>query len=109
MKPYECDVRAVQRGDNFQVAIFTQHLVRDPCRRGMRDGVVYVHQVQLVLARGIVQSDRERERVRGMLEERVVLHLHLVEEHPLTEVVQAERLGVRDEVYLVPALSEREA
>ena len=40
-----------------------------------------------------------------MLEERVVLHLDLMEEDALTEVVQPKRLGVGNEVHLVPAFS----
>ena len=39
--------------------------------------------------------------IRGMFKERVSVHLDFVEEDPLIEVLQAEGLGVGDEVDLV--------
>ena len=36
-----------------------------------------------------------------MLEEGILIHLHLVEEDPLTEMLEAEGLGIGDEVDLV--------
>jgi hypothetical protein len=62
-----------------------EHLAREVGRRGVRDRVVHVHQVQPVLARRVVERDRERQRVRRVLEERVVLHLDFVEVHPLVQ------------------------
>ena len=56
-----------------------------------------------------VHRDRERERVRGMVEERVGRHLDLVVVDPLLEVRQPERLGVGDEVHHVPAPGELDA
>ena len=54
----------------------------------------------------VVERHRERQSVGRVLEERVVLHLHFVEEESLVEVSESERLGVRHEVYLVPSLRE---
>ena len=57
-----------------------------------------VDQVEVVRSCGVVQRARKSQRVRGMLEERILLHLHFVEEHPLVKMSQAERLGVGHEM-----------
>ena len=57
-------------------------------------------------ARGVVQRDRESQRVGRMLEEWILLHLHFVEKHALVETSQAERLSVRYEMDLVTPLGK---
>ena len=60
----------------------------------MGDGVVHVHEVQPFLEGRVVHGHRQRQGVRGVLEEGVVLHLHFVEVHPLPEVPQPEGLVI---------------
>ena len=84
MDPHQSDIRAVKGGHHGR-AVVAEHLLRDPCRRGVRDSVVNVDQIQVVGAGGVVQRYRESQGVRGMLEEGILLHLHFVEEHPLVK------------------------
>jgi hypothetical protein len=74
----------------------------------MGNGVVHVHEVEPVGLGHLVQRYRQRERVGGVLEEGVLVHLHLVEEDPLPEPRQAEGLVIRHEVDLVAPLRELE-
>jgi hypothetical protein len=52
--PYQRDVGAVQRGDDLQVPLRLEHLLREPRRRGMRDGIVHVHEVEVLAHRHFV-------------------------------------------------------
>ena len=107
--PHQRDVGAVQRGDDLEVALRFEHLLGEPGGRGVRDGVVHVHQLEFLAQRDLVLLDRQRERVGRVLEQRVVGGHDLVEGHALGEPApQAERAGVRDEVHLVPPPREVE-
>ena len=75
----------------------------------MGNGVVHVHEVQLVFAGRIVEGHRQSQGVGWMLEEGVTGHLHLVEIDALPVSREAERLVVGDEVHLVPPIREEEA
>ena len=103
--PHQSDVRAV-KGGHYGRTLVAEHLLRDPRRRGVRNRVMNVDQVQIVGLRGVVQRDRQSQRVRGMLEEGIPLHLHFVEKDPFVEMTQAEGLGVRYEVDLVAPIGE---
>src|SRR5881409_1785043 len=107
--PHERDVGAVQRGDELEVALRLEHLLGEPGRRGMRDGVMHVHQLELLAQRDLVLLDGQRERVGRVLEQRIVGGHDLVEGDALGEPApQPERAGVRDEMDLVAAPRELE-
>jgi len=67
-----------------------------------------MHEVQLRIAGHPVDGHRQGQGIRGVLEERVVLHLHFVKEDALVEPVETEGQRVRHEVHLVPPLGEGE-
>ena len=108
MAPNERDVGPVQRGDEPRPAGALEHLAREPGGSRVRDRVVDVHEVESPVARHLVDRYREREGVGGVLEERVVRHLHLVEEHPLAKAGEAEGGRIGEEVDLVAARGEPE-
>jgi hypothetical protein len=67
-----------------------------------------VKQLELLLQDHLVHRYGQRQGIRRILEERVPVHLHLVEVYPLGEMGQAEGLSVRDEVDLVTPLRQLE-
>jgi len=99
----------VQRGDNLQVPLRLEHLFREPGRGGMRDGVVHVHEVEVLAHCHFVLLYRQRQRVGRRVLEQGILGLHdLVERHPLGVATQSKGARVGDEVHLVPAPGELE-
>jgi hypothetical protein len=70
---------------------------------------VDVDEVQSVLARHLMDGDRQCQRIGRVLEKGVVLHLNLMEVYPLSKAGKAERGGVRHEVDLVAAFRQSEA
>ena len=67
---------------------------------------MHVDKVQIMSLGGVVERHRESQRVGGMLEEGILLHLHFVEKHALMKTSQAEGLGVRYEMDLVTPLGK---
>ena len=107
---HERDVGAVQRGHDLQVALGLQHLLREPRRGGVRDGVMHVHEVELLAHGHFMLLHRQRQRVRGRLLEQRILGLRdLVERDPLDVPTQPEWARVGDEVHLVAPARELEA
>src|SRR6185437_6527100 len=77
--PNERDVRTVERRDDADGASrLLEHLAGDPGAGGVRDGVVRVHQLELVIAHDFVQAHGESEVVWRVLEQRVAYDIHLV-------------------------------
>jgi len=56
--PHQCDIGAVQRGHDLQILLPFEHLLREPRRRGMRNGVMHVHDVELFAHRHFVLLHR---------------------------------------------------
>jgi hypothetical protein len=54
VEAHEGDVGAVQRRDDAEFPLPLQHLAGKERRRGVGDGVVHVHQVELVFASRVV-------------------------------------------------------
>ena len=107
---HEGDVGAVEGGDDLQVALALEHLLREPRGRRVRDRVVDVHQLELLAQRDLVLLHRERQRVRGLLEQGIVRRHDLVERDALGEFApQPERARVRDDVDLVAAARQLQA
>ena len=102
---HEGDVGAVQRGDDLQAQLGSD-LARDDGRRRERDGVVHVHDLQLVRARHLHHLRRQSEAVGELLQQRVVFLVHLVVAHARRQLAQAQRVGVADERDGMPALGE---
>src|SRR2546429_198569 len=91
------------------VARRVEHLLGEPRRRGMRDGVVHMHEVEVLAHRHFVLLHRQRQRVRRRLLEQGIFGLRdLVERHPLRVAAQPKRARVGDEVHLVPPPGELE-
>ena len=65
-----------------------------------------VQQIQPLALRDLVLLDCQGQRVRGLLEQRIVDRRDLVEGHPLDHPPQPEWAGIRDEVDVVPAAGE---
>ena len=108
---HQRDVGPVQRGDDAELPLAVQHLAGEVRRRGMRDGVVDVQEVDPFLQHDLVLLGRQRERVGEVVEQRIAAHprLDLMEVDPLGVSVEAERGVVGDEVHLVAASRELEA
>ena len=68
-----------------------------------------VQHVESLVLRGLEHRDRERERVRRILEERIRRNVDFVVVDVLDEVRQPERLRVADEMDLVSATRELDA
>jgi hypothetical protein len=67
-----------------------------------------MHDVEAEFVCDIVDRYRQRERIWGVFEEGVVIHLHFVEIEPLPKASEPEGLRIRDEVYLVTSICEGE-
>src|SRR5437879_2227954 len=103
----ERDVGAVQRRYDFEVALALEHLLGEPRRRGVRDRIMYVHQLELFAQGDLVLLHRQRQRVGGLLEQRILGGNHFVESDALGEATpQPKRAGVRNDVDLVPPPAE---
>ena len=103
---HQRDIRPVQRGDEGQAALRGQHLLRQQRGDGMGDGVVDVQQVEPVGLGHVGHARRQRQAVRRILEERVGGDLHFVVMNARNTGVEANRVGVADEVDFVAAAGE---
>ena len=74
-------VGSVQSRDEMDVFFcLTQHLARNPCARGVRNGVMTVQQLEPVSADDLVHPYGEREIVRGKLKQRIAADIDFVKE-----------------------------
>ena len=106
----EGDVGAVQGGDEGQVAAAGgEHLAGEQGGDGVRDGVVDVEEVERVELGDLGHAGGEGEIVGGVLEERVVVDLDLVEVDVGLAAGETEGLRGGDEVDLVAARGELDA
>ena len=67
---------------------------------------MHVHEVEPTLARHVVYRDRQGQRIRRVLDQRVVFHLDFVEVDPVLEAREAEGRRVRHEMDFVPPAGE---
>ena len=109
MQANERDVRAVKCRDDLQRPFVGEHLFRQIGRSGVWNRIVHVDEIELMFPRGVMQCDRERERVGGMFKKRVVPHFHFMEEYSLAEPTEPKRLIIRDEMDLVAPFGECES
>jgi len=106
----EGDVGAVEGGDEGEVAATGgEHLAGEEGADGVGDGVVDVEDVEGVELGDLGHAGGEGEIVGGVLEERVVVDLDLMEVDVLLAAGEAEGLGGGDEVDLVTACGELDA
>jgi hypothetical protein len=105
----EGDIRPMEGRDNTRRPFAFEHLPGDPGRGRMGNRVVHVHEIQPEFFGHLMNRNREGERIGGMLEEGILIHLHFVEIKTFAKTQQAERLSVGDEVDLVTAVGERES
>ena len=89
---HQGDVRPVQRGDHLQVAMLPHHLSCEERGGCVWHRVVHVQDVQLLAQGHLFLGDRQRQRVREVLQERVrAAEIDLVEVHALREAAQPKR------------------
>ena len=107
--PDQRDVGAVQRRHDPRdgVTAGLQHLSRQQRRRGVRDRVVRVDDLQRELARHLHDLVGERQDVLRFAKERIARRVDLVEHQPGLIVAEPERRIGADEVHLVAAVRER--
>ena len=109
VQAHQRNVGPVQRGDDGQIAaargllLRLRHLARQQRGDGVRNGVVDVQQIERVELRDLGHARGQRQVVGRMLEERVVVDIHLVEEDVGFAAAQPERQRRGDEVDLVAA------
>ncbi len=102
--PDERDVGAMQRRDDREAAPGCQHLAGQERGGGVGNGVVDVEQIEVFPEGHIVLLAGQGQRIRIVLEERVVPGgVHLMEVDALDVFAKPERHRVRDEVDLVTA------
>ena len=89
------------------VAAGLQHLLRQERRRGVRDRVVRVDDLERELARDLHDLVGERQDVLRFAKERIARRVHLMEDEPGLVVAEPERRIGADEVHLVAAVRER--
>ena len=106
VKAHQRHVGSVEGGEERRRPVAVQHLLRDPGRGGVGNGVVDVHHVQLLAEGGVVDRRRKGQGVGRMLEEGIAVDLHLVQVDALVEARKAKGLGVGHEVDLVAALGQ---
>ncbi len=90
------DVGAMQRGDDFQVQL-RRDLPGQDGGRGKRNGVVDVHDLQLVGAGHLHHLCREGQAVRELLQEGMIVLVHLVVTDAGRQLAQPQRVRVADE------------
>ena len=75
------DIGAVQRGDRARRRHVgrLQDVAREVCRRGVRNGVVSVHDVEAPLFGYAGDRIRQREQILRLPEQRIRWHLHAFE------------------------------
>ncbi len=100
------DIRAMQCGDEWESPHRRQHLFREHGGDGMRNGVVHVQQIQIVRFGDFRHARGQRQAIRRIFEERISGDLHLVVADARNARIQADRIGVGDEVHLVAAICQ---
>ena len=95
------NIGAVQGSDERQF-LGRRHHPRQQRAHRMRNRVVHVEQVQRLRLRHLDHLRRQRQRIRGMIEQRVSRHLHLMKIDPFVMLGQPDRHGIADEVHLMP-------
>ena len=103
------DVGAMQRRHDpwHRMTAGLQHLFRQQRRRGVRDSVVRVDDLQRELARHLHDLVGQRQDVLRFAKERIARRVDLVEDEPGLIVAEPERRIRADQVHLVAAIRER--
>jgi hypothetical protein len=104
----ECDVRAMQRGNERETAR-RSHRAREQRADRMRNGVMHVENVERFGLKDLEHFGGERQRVRRVVKERVGNHLYFVKMDALTVEAQADRRSIANEVDVVAARGELDA
>ncbi len=104
VRAHQRDVGAVQRGHKRQAPPRRHHLLCQKSGDGMRDGVVYVQQIQVLPLGHLRHARGQRQTVRRILKQRIGGDFHFVVVHARRPRVQAYGVGVADEVYVVTAV-----
>ena len=108
----ERDVGSVQRGYKGQLALLwsgSEHLPRQQCAHRMRDRIMHVQQIEIVQLRNFGHPRGQRQIVRRIVEQRVSRDFYFVVVNVRGRAIQPNRLGVGNEVNVVPALRQFEA
>ncbi len=106
---YQRDVGSVQRRDERQPALRSQHLLRQHGRDRVRDGVMHVQQIEIVSVRHIHHARRQRQTIRRILEQRIVGNFHFVIVDARDAGVEPNRIRIGDEVDFVAAVGKLES
>ena len=85
------------------------HLLRQQRRNRMRDGVMYVQQIEIVALRDLGHARRQRQQVGRVLEQRIAGDLDFVIVDARNAGIEADRIRVGDEMHLVAAIGQLES
>ena len=108
VESHESDIRPMQRGNRRRPLLRREHLRAEPGRDGMRDGVVYVEDVERLLAADLGKLGGEGQGIGWVFEKGIGGHLDLVEEGVGMGVGDAEGKRVAEKVNMVPPGRELE-
>src|SRR5882724_10709823 len=99
----QSNVGSMECGNDGQIPFWFERFAREDAADRVRDGVVYVKQIQILGLRHRGHLGCERQSVWLVLEERIRHHLHFMKAHALVKLREAGRQGGRDEVDCVAA------
>ncbi len=100
IRSHQRNVGPVQRGDKRQPS--AQHLLGQQGADGVRNRVVHVQQIQARRLGHLRHAGRQRQAIRRIEEQRIGRDLHLVVVNPGVIGIQADGVGVTDEVNFMP-------